>query len=292
MIAVAALGAAAPGGRAVTEDQVREVAANLRCVVCQSLSVADSPSETANQMRAIVRERLAAGETPEQVTAYFVEKYGTWILLAPPRRGFNLLVWVVPFAGLALGLVLAVLAMRRWSAAVGRRAADRRGGRHHARAHPAGDGRARLVTVAQLLPIRRHRAPRRGARPVAPSARRPRGRRAVGVVLRGDERGNRSRASSSARSGRPSIARSASWTSTTRPVISRRTTTEASAMRYEARAATVLRALDALGVPAPRPRAPPRAPAPGRPRDEAGPEARLRSGWARSCSSPSACSSA
>jgi cytochrome c-type biogenesis protein CcmH len=111
---LAALGAAPPG-QTVTEDQVREVAANLRCVVCQSLSVADSPSETANQMRAIVRERLAAGETPEQVTAYFVEKYGTWILLAPPRRGFDLLVWVVPFAGLALGLVLAGLAMRRWS---------------------------------------------------------------------------------------------------------------------------------------------------------------------------------
>ena len=114
MLAVGALGAAPPG-RTVTEDQVREVAANLRCVVCQSLSVADSPSETANQMRAIVRERLVAGETPEQVTAYFVEKYGTWILLAPPRHGFNLLVWVVPFAGLALGLVLAGLAMRRWS---------------------------------------------------------------------------------------------------------------------------------------------------------------------------------
>ena len=114
LMAGAALGAAPPG-RTVTEDQVREVAANLRCVVCQSLSVADSPSETANQMRAIVRERLVAGETPEQVTAYFVEKYGTWILLAPPRHGFNLLVWVVPFAGLALGLVLAGLAMRRWS---------------------------------------------------------------------------------------------------------------------------------------------------------------------------------
>jgi cytochrome c-type biogenesis protein CcmH len=116
LLAVAALAAlgAAPPGRAVTEDQVREVAANLRCVVCQSLSVADSPSETANQMRAIVRERLAAGETPEQVTAYFVEKYGTWILLAPPRRGFDLLVWVVPFVALALGLGLAILAMRRW----------------------------------------------------------------------------------------------------------------------------------------------------------------------------------
>jgi cytochrome c-type biogenesis protein CcmH len=84
-------------------------------VVCQSLSVADSPSETANQMRGIIRERLAAGDSPEQVKAYFVEKYGLWILLAPPREGFNLLVWVVPFAGLAAGLVLVILLMRRWT---------------------------------------------------------------------------------------------------------------------------------------------------------------------------------
>jgi cytochrome c-type biogenesis protein CcmH len=103
--------AAAP----VTEDAVREVSAELRCVVCQSLSVADSPSETARQMRDIVRERLAAGDTPEQVKAYFVEKYGLWILLAPPRRGFSLLVWVVPFAALFGGLVLVALVVVRWT---------------------------------------------------------------------------------------------------------------------------------------------------------------------------------
>jgi cytochrome c-type biogenesis protein CcmH len=103
--------AAAP----VSEDAVHEVAAQLRCVVCQSLSVADSPSETAHQMKDIIRERLAAGETPEQVKAYFVDKYGTWILLSPPRQGFNLLVWVVPFAGLGLGLVLVLVLVRRWS---------------------------------------------------------------------------------------------------------------------------------------------------------------------------------
>ena len=94
---------------------MREVAGELRCVVCQSLSVADSPSETAHQMREIVRERLAAGDTPEQVKAYFVEKYGTWILLSPPRRGFSLLVWVVPFAALGAGLVLVAIVVRRWS---------------------------------------------------------------------------------------------------------------------------------------------------------------------------------
>ena len=107
---------APPGAKTpVSEDTVHDVAAQLRCVVCQSLSVADSPSETAHEMKDIIRERLAAGESPEQVRAYFVEKYGNWILLSPPRQGFNLLVWVVPFAGLGLGLVLVLLVVLRWS---------------------------------------------------------------------------------------------------------------------------------------------------------------------------------
>jgi len=104
-------GAKAP----VSEDTVHEVAAQLRCVVCQSLSVAAASSKTTNQMRGIIRERLAAGDSPEQVKAYFVEKYGLWILLAPPRQGFNLLVWVVPFVGLAGGLVLVLVLVKRWS---------------------------------------------------------------------------------------------------------------------------------------------------------------------------------
>jgi cytochrome c-type biogenesis protein CcmH len=107
-------GAAAAAGPAVDEAVVTEVAAQLRCVVCQNLSVADSPSETAQQMRAIIRERLARGDSPAQVRDYFVERYGVWILLSPPRKGFTLLVWVVPFAGLALGLLAAALAVRRW----------------------------------------------------------------------------------------------------------------------------------------------------------------------------------
>ena len=100
-----------------TEQTVYEVASQLRCVVCQNLSVADSPSEMAGQMRAIVRDRLAAGESPEQVRQYFVDRYGEWILLAPRRRGFNLVVWGVPVAAVAIGLTVTVLLLRRWTRA-------------------------------------------------------------------------------------------------------------------------------------------------------------------------------
>ncbi len=58
------------------DDQTRAIATELRCVVCQNLSVADSPSEMAQQMRAIVREQLQAGKSPEQIKDFFVSKYG------------------------------------------------------------------------------------------------------------------------------------------------------------------------------------------------------------------------
>jgi cytochrome c-type biogenesis protein CcmH len=98
-----------------SEAEVTAVASQLRCVVCQSLSVADSPSEMATQMRGIVRERLAAGDTPDQVVQYFVDKYGEWILLAPRARGFTLLVWLVPALAVVVGLAVAVLRVRGWT---------------------------------------------------------------------------------------------------------------------------------------------------------------------------------
>jgi cytochrome c-type biogenesis protein CcmH len=105
---------AAPAA-AVDEDAVQAVAARLRCVVCQNLSVADSPSEMARQMRDIVRDRLASGETPEQVTAYFVDRYGEWILLTPTVEGFNLLVWTMPAVAVGAGLIIVAVLLRRWT---------------------------------------------------------------------------------------------------------------------------------------------------------------------------------
>jgi cytochrome c-type biogenesis protein CcmH len=101
--------------RHVEEQTVYEIAAQLRCVVCQNLSVADSPSEMALQMRGVVKERLAAGESPDQVIRYFVDKYGDWILLSPPRHGFSLLVWIFPFVAVVVGLGIVALVLRRWT---------------------------------------------------------------------------------------------------------------------------------------------------------------------------------
>src|SRR5207247_8601909 len=97
----AARGRRAPA-RPVSDAEVHEIAGGLRCVVCQNLSVADSPSEMARQMRAIVRERLEAGESPTEVVQYFVDRYGEWILLSPRRSGFTLLVWLAPLVAVAL----------------------------------------------------------------------------------------------------------------------------------------------------------------------------------------------
>ncbi len=115
LLAAAARPATVQNAKPANEDTVHDIAAELRCVVCQNLSVADSPSEMASQMRAIIRERLAAGESPADVQRYFVDRYGEWILLAPPRRGFNLLVWLLPLAALIVGLALTAALVWRWT---------------------------------------------------------------------------------------------------------------------------------------------------------------------------------
>jgi len=98
------------------DARTAEVAAQLRCVVCQGQSLRDSPSELAQQMRALVREQLAAGRTPDQVKRYFLDKYGEWILLAPPAHGFNWLVYLLPPIALVAAGVFLVMRMRRWAA--------------------------------------------------------------------------------------------------------------------------------------------------------------------------------
>jgi cytochrome c-type biogenesis protein CcmH len=85
------------------EALTNEVAYVLRCPVCQGLSVGDSPTELARNMKRQVRELLAAGYDREQVLAYFEASYGEFVRLQPPLRGVNWLVWVAPVLGLLAG---------------------------------------------------------------------------------------------------------------------------------------------------------------------------------------------
>ena len=98
------------------EAAVREVASELRCPVCQGESIQDSPAGLAQEMKAVVREQLAAGRSPEQVKKYFADKYGEWILLRPRARGWNVLVYVLPVVVLLLGAGIVMRATRRWAA--------------------------------------------------------------------------------------------------------------------------------------------------------------------------------
>ncbi len=118
-ILVAALalfaGLQAPVPDTAMERQTRQLAAELRCPVCQGLSLADSPSELSQDMRNVIREQLEAGRTPEEVKEYFVGRYGEWILMEPRPQGFNLAVYILPVALLVGGAVVIAVAMRRWS---------------------------------------------------------------------------------------------------------------------------------------------------------------------------------
>jgi cytochrome c-type biogenesis protein CcmH len=104
----------APTDSAV-EERNRAIATGLRCVVCQGLSIEDSPAELAREMRAIVREQVAAGRSRAEIEAYFVERYGEFVLLQPRAEGFNLVVYALPVAALLLGGLFVAAFVRRWS---------------------------------------------------------------------------------------------------------------------------------------------------------------------------------
>lgn len=106
------------------EAQTTKLASELRCPVCQGNSIQDSPSELAQQMRDLVRDQLRAGKTPDEVRAYFVDKYGEWILLEPKATGFNLVVYIVPLLVIVVGGAIVWRNLKRWTAAAPTSPAD------------------------------------------------------------------------------------------------------------------------------------------------------------------------
>jgi cytochrome c-type biogenesis protein CcmH len=84
----------------------------IRCVVCQGQSIADSDAELAGDMRAMIRRRIAAGESPAAVRAWLIARYGAWISYAPPLAPETWLLWLAPLLFLALGAALAARRLR------------------------------------------------------------------------------------------------------------------------------------------------------------------------------------
>lgn len=94
--------------------KAQAIAEDLRCPVCQGLSVADSHSPTAEAMREDIRRRVDAGESAASIKAHYVGSYGAWVLLRPEASGVGVLVWVLPVGALLLAAGGLVLAFRRW----------------------------------------------------------------------------------------------------------------------------------------------------------------------------------
>src|SRR6516162_2012505 len=88
------------------DQRVHDVASQLKCLVCQGESVADSPATLSQQMRGIIRQQLQSGKSEQEVIQYFVSRYGDRILLSPPWQGLTLLAWLVPIALMIGGLLL------------------------------------------------------------------------------------------------------------------------------------------------------------------------------------------
>lgn len=95
------------------ESRARAISKELRCLVCQNESIDDSDASLAHDLRVLVRERLKAGDTDQQVFDFMVARYGEFVLLKPPLSWHTLVLWGLPPAALIVGIMMLLLAARR-----------------------------------------------------------------------------------------------------------------------------------------------------------------------------------
>jgi cytochrome c-type biogenesis protein CcmH len=95
------------------EARARAISVNLRCLVCQNESIDDSNADLAREVRLIVRERLVAGDTDEEVVQYLVDRYGEYVLLRPVFAAHTLVLWTAAPAVLVIGGLAILIGVRR-----------------------------------------------------------------------------------------------------------------------------------------------------------------------------------
>lgn len=89
------------------EAQARSLMETLRCLVCQGQAISDSDAEMAGDMRHLVRTRIRAGESPEQIRAWLISRYGNWVTYDPPLTAVTWPLWAAPILLILFGLILA-----------------------------------------------------------------------------------------------------------------------------------------------------------------------------------------
>ena len=102
---------------ATIDEQTVEIAKQLKCPVCQNVPVAYSQSQLAVEMRQVIREKVAQGESEDAIIQYFVDRYGEDVLLEPRREGFGLLLWVTSVGVVVFGAVVVAIVLWNWSQA-------------------------------------------------------------------------------------------------------------------------------------------------------------------------------
>jgi cytochrome c-type biogenesis protein CcmH len=111
---VGALALATPAVASEQQPTLAELEREVVCPTCHTtLELSNAP--IADRMRAFIRQRIAAGDTKGEIKAKLVANFGEGVLAAPPKKGFNLLAWLLPLAGGAIAVVLLALAARRWT---------------------------------------------------------------------------------------------------------------------------------------------------------------------------------
>ena len=87
---------------------------NLRCLICQGQSVADSNSEFANTLKLVVKDKIREGKSEKEIYEFLIDKYGEWIVYKPPFNKVNSLLWILPYFALIIGgLIILVLVKKR-----------------------------------------------------------------------------------------------------------------------------------------------------------------------------------
>ncbi len=97
------------------EKRMLNLAAELRCLVCQNQTIADSSAPLAEDLRRQVREMIARGESDKQIIDFMTQRYGDFVLYRPPLKGTTIALWFGPFALLLGGLTIFIVVLRRRS---------------------------------------------------------------------------------------------------------------------------------------------------------------------------------